>query len=73
MQIDDTARSTPVKEFDFSPRHRDLMSRDAESVVGWRYEPRIMFEKGRGVMIIDVDGREYIDATAGMMCMTLGH
>jgi hypothetical protein len=32
-----------------------------------------MFERGRGVMIIDVDGREYIDATAGMMCMSLGH
>jgi 2,2-dialkylglycine decarboxylase (pyruvate) len=62
-----------MKDFSFSARHRDLMARDEESVMGWRYEPRIMFERGRGVMIIDVDGNEYIDATAGMMCMSLGH
>ena len=62
-----------MKEFNFSKRHLDLMARDEESVMGWRYEPRIMFERGRGVMIIDVDGNEYYDATSGMMCMSLGH
>ena len=62
-----------MKDFNFSTRHLDLMERDAEAVIGWRYEPRIMFERGRGVMIIDVDGNEYYDATSGMMCMSLGH
>ena len=57
----------------FSNRHHDLMARDREYVFGWRYEPRIMFERGRGIMLTDVDGNEYFDMTAGMMCMVLGH
>jgi 2,2-dialkylglycine decarboxylase (pyruvate) len=62
-----------MKEFSFSSRHRDLMARDDDAVIGWRYEPKIMFERGRGVIITDVDGNDYYDATSGMMCMTLGH
>jgi len=61
------------KHFRFSNRHRDLMVRDETSVYGWRYEPRVIFESGRGIVLRDVDGRDYIDLTAGMMCMMLGH
>ncbi len=61
------------KHFRFSNRHRDLMVRDETSIYGWRYEPRVIFESGSGIMLRDVDGREYIDLTAGMMCMVLGH
>ena len=61
------------KEFHFSNRHHDLMERDAESVLGWRYEPRVIFERGNGIVISDVDGNDYYDMTAGMMCMVLGH
>ena len=32
--------------FDFSNRHKDLMARDEEYVLGWRFEPRIIFERG---------------------------
>ena len=49
------------------------MARDDEHILGWRYEPRIMFESGRGIVLTDVDGNEYFDMTAGMMCMVLGH
>ena len=61
------------QEFQFSNRHHDLMARDEEYILGWRYEPRIMFESGRGIVLTDVDGNEYFDMTAGMMCMVLGH
>ncbi|MFT4066312.1 aspartate aminotransferase family protein [Paraburkholderia sp.] len=49
------------------------MDRDAQSVLGWRYEPGIIFERGHGVFITDVDGNDYYDMTSGMMCLVLGH
>lgn len=61
------------KDFHFSAKHRDLMARDDRFVLGWRYQPKIIFDRGLGVKIIDVDGNEYIDMTSGMMCMVLGH
>ncbi len=49
------------------------MARDAEHVFGWRYEPRIIFDRGKGVKLFDVDGNEYYDLSSGMMCLVLGH
>lgn len=62
-----------MQKFTFSNRHHDLMARDGEAVLGWRYLPKIIFEKGSGVTITDVDGNVYFDMTSGMMCMVLGH
>jgi 2,2-dialkylglycine decarboxylase (pyruvate) len=59
--------------FKFSDRHMDLMARDAKSVLGWRYEPRVIFTHGKGVKIFDVDGNEYYDMSSGMMSLVLGH
>jgi 2,2-dialkylglycine decarboxylase (pyruvate) len=56
-----------------SNRHRDLAERDAQRLFGWRFEPRIVLERGEGVWVHDVDGNGYIDLSAGMMCMVLGH
>ncbi len=61
------------KTFQFSNMHHELMARDEAYIYGWRYEPRVIFESGRGIVLKDVDGREYFDLTAGMMCMVLGH
>ncbi|MFQ5619160.1 MAG: aspartate aminotransferase family protein [Rhodospirillales bacterium] len=61
------------ENFTFSNRHLDLMGRDAESVLGWRYQPRIIFCRGRGVLITDVDGNDYYDMSSGMMSLVLGH
>ena len=61
------------KHFRFSNRHHELMARDEASIYGWRYEPRVIFESGRGIVLTDVDRKEYFDLTAGMMCMVLGH
>ncbi len=49
------------------------MARDAKSVMGWRYDPPIVFRGGKGTKIFDVDGNEYYDLTSGMMSQTLGH
>ena len=59
--------------FDFSNRHKDLMARDEEFVLGWRFEPRIIFERGEGVQLFDIDGNAYYDLSSGMMSLTLGH
>ncbi len=61
------------KTFQFSNMHHELMARDEAFIYGWRYEPRVIFESGRGIVLTDVDGKEYFDLTAGMMCMVLGH
>ena len=61
------------KQLQFSNWHRDLMERDALSVLGWRYSPRIIFRRGRGIVITDVDGNDYFDMSSGMMALPLGH
>ncbi|MGH6682883.1 MAG: aminotransferase class III-fold pyridoxal phosphate-dependent enzyme, partial [Pseudolabrys sp.] len=61
------------KTIRFSNVHADYQARDAKSVFGWRYTPRLIFKAGKGTKIIDIDGNEYYDLTSGMMCMVLGH
>jgi 4-aminobutyrate aminotransferase-like enzyme len=60
-------------DFQFSNKHNDLVERDREYIMAWRYNPRIVFERGAGTRIFDVDGNAYYDLTAGMMCLVLGH
>ncbi|MFQ5953759.1 MAG: aspartate aminotransferase family protein [Kiloniellales bacterium] len=60
-------------DLQFSNAHRDLAARDAEYVLGWRYDPPVVFSHGKGVKIFDVDGNEYYDMSSGMMCLILGH
>lgn len=66
-------RSDVADRFEFSASHRQLMERDAAHVLGWRFEPRIIFDGGKGTKLIDVDGNEYYDLSSGMMSMVLGH
>ena len=61
------------ERFGFSETHRDLAARDQEHVLGWRFQPRIIFDRGEGVKVIDVDGNAYYDLSSGMMSMVLGH
>ncbi len=65
--------STLEERFGFSERHQDLADRDAAHVLGWRHQPRIVFDRGEGVKVIDVDGNAYYDMSSGMMSMVLGH
>jgi 4-aminobutyrate aminotransferase-like enzyme len=61
------------ERFGFSDSHRQMMARDEAHVMGWRFQPRIIFDRGAGVKIIDVDGNAYYDMSSGMMSMVLGH
>jgi len=60
-------------DLSFSNRHKDLAARDEDYVLGWRFEPRIVFERGEGTRLFDVDGNAYYDLSSGMMSLTLGH
>lgn len=57
----------------FSNAHTDYQARDAKSVFGWRYSPRIIFTSGSGVKLTDMDGNDYYDLSSGMMSLPLGH
>jgi 2,2-dialkylglycine decarboxylase (pyruvate) len=61
------------KSIRFSNTHVDYQGRDAKSVFGWRFAPRLILKGGKGTKIVDMDGNEYYDLTSGMMCMVLGH
>jgi 2,2-dialkylglycine decarboxylase (pyruvate) len=62
-----------ANELNFSNRHKDLSARDREYVLGWRYEPGIVFDRGEGTRLFDIDGNAYYDMSSGMMSLTLGH
>jgi len=56
------------------PKVRDLLARDnkflSQSLV--RYYP-LAIESGKGSIIKDLDGNEYIDFNSGIACMNVGH
>jgi 2,2-dialkylglycine decarboxylase (pyruvate) len=47
--------------------------RDDRYVLGWRHGPRVVFERGKGVWLTDVEGREYLDFVSGHISLLLGH
>src|SRR5579863_240993 len=61
------------KSIRFSNVHADYQARDAKSVFGWRFAPRLIIKAGKGAKLVDMDDNEYYDLTSGMMSMTLGH
>jgi len=52
---------------------RRLREREDEHLLAWHHQPRIIFKKGRGVRLTDVDGREYLDFVSGHINLLLGH
>lgn len=62
-----------LDRFEFSASHLDLMERDGRHVLGWRFQPHIVFDRGHGVFVTDVDGNDYYDMSSGMMSTVLGH
>jgi len=56
------------------PKARELLSRD-EAVISpsyVRFYPLVV-ESGKGCIIRDVDGNEYIDFNSGLVCLNVGH
>ena len=52
---------------------REWVERDRKVVLGWRHRPRVIFERGRGVRLWDVEGNEYLDFVSGHISLLLGH
>jgi len=48
-------------------------AREDRHVLGWHHQPRIVFARGKGVRLWDVDGREYLDFVSGHINLLLGH
>ena len=56
------------------PKARELVKRD-EQVISQsfvRYYP-LVIEDGKGCILRDVDGNEYIDFNSGLVCLNVGH
>ena len=51
----------------------DWVRRDDAAILGWRHLPRVVFERGQGLRLWDVDGREYLDFVSGHISLLLGH
>ncbi len=49
------------------------IQRDDRAVLGWRHFPRVVFERGQGMRLWDVDGRDYLDFVSGHISLLLGH
>jgi 4-aminobutyrate aminotransferase-like enzyme len=58
------------------PRSRELHARAARLMKGYSSQVQlfpVVFEKGRGVTLTDVDGNTYLDFSSGIYVTSLGH
>jgi putrescine---pyruvate transaminase len=56
----------------------ELLARDLASLIHPQHDPAVhrfgrVWVRGRGAMLVDVDGHEYIDGLAGLWNVVLGH
>jgi adenosylmethionine-8-amino-7-oxononanoate aminotransferase len=56
----------------------ELLARDLASLIHPQHDPAVhrlgrVWVRGRGAMLVDADGREYIDGLAGLWNVVLGH
>lgn len=51
----------------------EWIDRDRRRVLGWRHYPQVVFERGQGLRLTDVDGKEYLDFVSGHFTLPLGH
>jgi 2,2-dialkylglycine decarboxylase (pyruvate) len=51
----------------------DWLERDRRHVAQSAYAPPLVFERGRGCELWDVDGKRYLDFESGQFCMSTGH
>ena len=57
------------------PNNAELLSRDSQVVIrGWENiaEPTPLL-RGKGAVVTDYDGKDYIDCSSGMFCVNVGH
>src|SRR4026209_2426722 len=51
----------------------DWVRRDDAAILGRRHLPRVVFERGQGMRLWDIEGREYLDFVSGHISLLLGH
>src|SRR6185436_11603442 len=56
----------------------ELLARDLSSLIHPQHDPAVhrsghVWVRGRGAMLVDADGHEYIDGLAGLWNVVLGH
>jgi len=61
-----------------APRVSELLTRDLASLIHPLHEPKThrsgrVWVRGHGAMLVDADGKEYIDSLAGLWNVALGH
>ncbi len=56
-----------------SSQNNDLHSRDQKSILGTYARTNIQFVSGKGAILWDVEGREYLDFASGIAVNALGH
>jgi len=55
------------------PRSKALHAIEDAHLLAWHHQPRIVFQRGQGMRLWDVDGREYLDFASGHINQLLGH
>lgn len=56
-----------------TPLSTAWLERDRNVVAQSPYQPPLVFERGRGCELWDVDGRRFLDFESGQFCMSTGH
>jgi acetylornithine/N-succinyldiaminopimelate aminotransferase len=51
----------------------DIIKREAEFLIQFFRRQKVVFERGEGCWLYDVEGRKYLDLVAGIACVVLGH
>lgn len=55
------------------PAQSEWLERDRAAIAQSAYPPPLVFERGAGCHLWDVDGRRYLDFESGQFCMSTGH
>lgn len=67
LNVGDEANNTAGK------KTKEIIEAEAKLFVGTYARAQIVLERGKGCKVYDVEGREYLDLTAGIAVNALGH
>ena len=51
----------------------DIFERESRSLIGFYRRLKVVFVRGRGCWLYDVNGRRYLDLVSGIACVSMGH
>ena len=68
-----TAVTHPEDPSSVSPKVKELLDRSHAYILPVYARPPIVLARGKGAYVWDMDGREYLDFSAGIAVNALGH